>query len=342
MDFKYTTLKESPHKYQETLKLIEKSLEYTPPYKFENDFYPLISASNHQHNYLIIKDKSVIAHIGLNIRLLKKENLFLRVGLIGGIAIKQSYRKQGIFKSLFNSIIDKYKDEVGCFLLWSNESKLYEKFGFYEFGSITQTGKKNLKETDAEKFDFKKVTLSKLSIQDQNTIKDLYSNQFKKYISIQRSDHDWEAIKKITSADLYIKKYNEKIMDYFFINKGFDLSGIIHEISFSENKKLIRHFSPYKLWIPQKSQPFFPSSSSLFLGFLKISNKSLFSNFIQAICNNDILITKIQNTVVSFNFQNNQFDLKEKEFISMIFGPTTPPEFLKYSNYFFLSGLDSI
>ena len=53
-----TNLKEKPELFNQTLNLIEESLGYFAPYRFDIDFYPLMEKKNWENNFLIFDEKT--------------------------------------------------------------------------------------------------------------------------------------------------------------------------------------------------------------------------------------------------------------------------------------------
>lgn len=343
MAINQTTLAQNPELYNETIRVIEKSFNYPSDQSFKTDFYNLLEPNNHRHNHLLIDGNNVVAHIGVNLRELYKDGISCHAAFIGGVAVNPDYRGRGLFKNLFKSVLDKYKDKCAFSILWSDNTDLYEKFNFYEFGSILQTGNKDLSEQEANVIGFNKVKLSKLPSKDFEQLHFLYKKNYKSYIGPKRNQRSWDVLSHIDSTDLYIKRdHQQKIEHYFFINKGHDLSHIIHECSFYNDEVLINKFKEYKLWLPEKHRSYIDVHQSLYTGIIQITNFDHFSSFVHEIFNKDLEIKNINNQNTSFLFKGEDFEVTTEEFIKMIFGPHPTEEFVPYSNWFFIPGLDSV
>ncbi len=339
-----TTLAKSPEYYKDTIALIEKSFDYKGNNSFEEDFWPLINPHNHKRCHIVLdkEKKKVICHIGLKKREIRSGGKKYPIALLGGIVTDEEYRGKGIFKKLFHEVINKFIDQVAFFLLWTEKSDLYQKYDFFEFGTVIQTGLKNLTEGEALTHGFVKTDFSSLNEEDLLQVKRLYAHNFNKYISLNRRTRDWEILKGIKSADFYIKRNDRgEISLYFFINKGHDLSGVIHECSFFNDEEMLEKLSPYKLWLPEKHQSYIEHKLCLYVGLIKKGSNDLFKEFMTQVYSNEIFIKEIDHTV-QFEFQNESFTLPLEDFIQMTLGPKPAKEFVRYAPWFSVSGLDSI
>jgi predicted N-acetyltransferase YhbS len=137
-----TNLKSSPPLLASTLSLIEKAFQYEKGHHFDVDFAPLMDESNHENCFVKLNTEgNVIAHIGFCKRTLGGHP----IGMLGGIAVDERYRGEGYFQELMQEIISEHRGNVAFFLLWSDQEKLYKKFGFYLCGAqieLPQTGQK--------------------------------------------------------------------------------------------------------------------------------------------------------------------------------------------------------
>lgn len=342
MKINRTNLAQNPELYNETVRLIEKSFNYPPGHSFEDDFYNLLTPINHKHNHILVDGDKVVAHIGVNLKEVAKDEISCLVAFIGGVAVNEDYRGQGHFKTLFNYVIEKYSENCAFFLLWSDKSELYKKYDFYEFGAVTQLGQKEEDEDYFNSLGFKKTKLKSLKEEEIKKLHKLYKHNVSGYLAPKRTPRSWDTISNIVTTDLYIQKDNREITNYFFINKGFDLPGVIHENSFFKDEPLLEKFKEYKLWLPEKHSTYMESSASLYTGIIKIANTALFSDFIRKIFSNDLLISEVIDNNVEFSFKEEDFTLPLDEFVHFILGPHPAEEFLPYGNWFFIPGLDSI
>lgn len=342
MKINQTTLANNPELYNAAVRLIEKSFNYPPGHSFEDDFYNLLDPVNHKHNHILMDGDVVVAHIGVNIKEIIKEDASCLAAFIGGVAVNEDYRGQGHFKDLFNYVVEKYSEKCAFFLLWSEKASLYRKYDFYEFGAVTQLGDKEENEEYFNSLGFEKTKLKKLSEDEVKQLHKLYKHNFNDYLAPKRTPRIWDSMTNIKTTDLYIQREGKKISNYFFINKGFDLPGVIHESSFFKDEVLLEKFKEYKVWLPEKHQSYMEASSSLYTGIMKIANSALFSDFIRKIFSNDLLISEVIDSHVDFTFKDEEFSLPIDEFFSFVFGPQPAEEFLPYGNWFFIPGLDSI
>lgn len=271
----------------DTLKLIEKNFDYPANHAFQVDFYPLFTNCSNNINYILLSTKgAVIGHIGAIKKIFSYKNEKILVLLIGGIVIDKEFQGKGLLNNLFEKLFsDELAKDISLALLWSNKTKLYEKFGFYESGEIIQTNNQTFYQNFVH---FKKCKLKDLSTKEIYELKKIYDHHHDSYMTIERQISDWECLKHITSADFFIQKNEHGIIDkYFVINKGADLKDIIHEFACAPSKKteLINLLKTSMLWLPKDlnnykllDQDTVEKSSILFTAFFKnFSNKDMSS-----------------------------------------------------------------
>ncbi len=327
------TLKELPSKRAETIKLIEESFDYSNNNSFEIDFYPLMRDENSDNSYILLKDNEVIGHIGILNKFIKIEDEIFNIPMLGGIVIKEEYRGKGYFKPFFNEVLSNINTSPFS-LLWSDKIDLYKSFGFYPcIEQYEYTGN-----VDSDNPNFIKMKLEELSSKEITQLKSIYDNS--KEIRYQRSLNDWDVLKKISSSDIYIKKEHNNITNYFFMNKGEDLSDIIYEYG---DIKDIEEISTYGiLWTPWNLEVDDEDFKNiLYAALLKINNFESFQQFILLYTKEAIKLNKLDSEIVSFLFEGNKMILSYEEFLQGIFGPNKFQE-LNDSKKILISGLDSI
>lgn len=325
----YTNLAKSPDYYKDTIKLIEESFDYAENNKFDVDFYPLMNKSNHQNNHLLIKDDKVAAHIGVLEKTVTINNKTYPIAMYGGIAVNKDFRGQGLFKKLFGEVLS-LCNSVVLHLLWSDQLDMYEKFGFYP--AIEQI-EFNQSLEDAEGFE--PTSLNELSDKQIEQIKTIYNRQDD--IRINRSNLDWEILKHITSTNLYIKKSDDNIQNYFFMNKGEDLNGVVIEVGDFKDLYEIKNFGI--TWSPKNYLD--QEAENLYGAVVKIGKSELFSELIHNYSDNIVQNVEVHQSNIRFQFENNEFNMNPAEFLTGIFGPGKFDE-LNDRPPFYISGLDSI
>jgi predicted N-acetyltransferase YhbS len=325
---KYTNLKESPDFVQKTYKLIETAFEYTEKNSFGVDFYPLMNEENHSHCFICIEDGEVIAHIGVLNRHFNLNGKKVNISMYGGIAVHEDFRGRGIFKKLFNNIQETYKDSV-LHLLWSEKLELYEKYNFHPCVDLYEYQK----EKYSHLFDISQTKIDELTKEELEKITELYNsaNEFR----ISRNKKHWEELSKITSVDLYLIKKDGRIVNYFIMNKGQDLSGIVHEYGIIDDNYLRVFRSFGNVWTPFNNGA---SSVNMFATILKVGDTKSFIKFIKSYTN--IEISNISKDSIIFNYLECEHQFSQAEFLQGVFGPGRFKE-LKIPPLF-VSGLDSI
>jgi hypothetical protein len=190
---------------------------------------------------------------------------------------------------------------------------------------------------------FEKTKLSALSVNQLNQLQNLYTNSFATlYSTIERSPSAWQDLMNIQSTDLYIKESAGNISDYFFMNKGQDLSNIIFEYGTTGDiKELIKSISPYgNVWLGSN---LINDGEAQYQFFLAPGDTKLFAQFIKLITNEKIIIRDINpmKQEVYFYFNEELLALDTEEFLRGVLGPA-PFEELGEMKPIFISGLDSI
>lgn len=299
----YLPLKQVPQHFDEIIHIVEEELGYFPENSFANDFLPLMEPHNWENCYVLFLGNEVIGHIGLKPTLFYLNNLKLPVCFIGGICLKKQYQGKGYFKEVFPAILNHRKKDFALFALWTGEADGYKKFGFYELGKMVQAGEYDF--DNSLRFFCRK--LNELSIEEKNFIKLSYQHSFQQYLKPERNNHDWETIFRMPSVDVYFKKRNENILSYFIINKGQDLTQIIHEIGATNEREfmqLCNDLNKFKMWLPDNMGHLFPNATFLFLGVFKLANPELLIEF-----------TQVLGVLLNLKDQN----LNEKEILELFF-----------------------
>lgn len=333
-----TTLKESPALFEETLRLIEKSFHYKKPFSFKEDFAPLMDPSNHQNCFIFIDENNkVIAHIGMKDKILRVNGKEHSICLLGGIAVDEERRGEGLFRSLMEDVISERRSDCAFFLLWSDQEKLYKKFGFTLCGPQYEYTKTEGKGS------FEKTKFSALTPQDKGAVQFLFEKSFAlQSITPARTAEDWELISKISSADLYIRRDKQRINSYFFMNKGQDLTGIIYEYGYQGDiKEFIEEAKTYgTLWSPV---PLAETNTQQFQFMLAPADRRMFAAFVSDFTGGKFQLRDINliKGEVYFDFEEETLSLEIPEFLVGVFGPGSFEELGSVSPVF-ISGLDSI
>jgi GNAT superfamily N-acetyltransferase len=325
---KFTTLEKNPEYFFDTIALIEKAFNYSKNNSFLTDFYPLMNKANHKNCFLLILENQVIAHIGALEKSLLINNTTYEFIMYGGIAVADQYQGKGYFRNLFEYVLEEYKEKV-FHLLWSEKIDVYEKFSFHP-----AIGQYQFNHDLSDATEFLPFKLSDLTKEEINQMHKLYINSTE--TRCLRRNEDWNLLCNITSADLFIKKTNNEISNYIFINKGQDLQGVIHEVGhFNDHAELVKYGI---LWSPHYNETV---SEIQYAANMKIGSYQIFSQFILDYTNQIIKINKIEQEYVDFEFENKKFKLEHPDFLSGIFGPG---QFRELSNCkpIYISGLDSI
>jgi N-acetylglutamate synthase-like GNAT family acetyltransferase len=333
-----TTLKNTPSCFASAVKLIERSFQYPASQSFLIDFAPLMDESNHHNCFVLIdENEKVLAHIGVKERVLRLGDKTFTLAMLGGIAVDEKHRGQGHFQTLIQNVMAEKLGECALFLLWSDQEKLYKKHGFHLCGSQFELPKKN------GNCSYTQTKFAALSSIQKAAIKNLYERSFAKtYITLDRTEKNWDLIEKVTSADLFLKEKEGEITDYFFINKGQDLTNIIYEYgSLNDLSKTLQDArSQGNVWM---GAALIPTATEQFQFLLALGDSKQFTELVSALTNGKFVLRGI-NTIkqeVFFDFEGETLMLSIEEFSRGVFGPS-PFEELGDIQPLFISGLDSI
>ena len=316
-------LKNDPNRLTDCIKLIENSFKYSEEHSFSRDFNLLVDKSNHHNCYFVEENDQVLATVFTLPRVLafNKSNS-LPVLFIGGISVSPDCQGQGIFRSLFETVLSLNSD-FGLYLLWSDLSSLYEKFDFYEFGLIEEViGTSEVSE------------LNNLSLEDFNNLKSKYEQLNKSCILPKRTDSEWELLWNNKS----INKLCDSHRNVYFLDKGMDLQGIIHESYLHADKNL----TSFPLW---KFDPNEDSDQiSRYMGFMRIGNIELLSKFVHEISNGEISISGRldNNKLLNVFYLGDNYEMSDKDFIQGLWGPGRIEEWSSVIPSLVIFGFDSI
>lgn len=327
---KLTNLFNSPKFRQSTVELIESSFLYGKTNSFAIDFAPLMALSNAQNNHIYIEDNNVLAHIGKLNRVISFGSSEYTISMYGGIAVSKNSRGRGIYKNLFKQVLANSNESL-FHILWSEKTDLYKKDSFYPSIELFEYNK----ETSPHSFNIIQTKLSNINQNTLNELDALYKNSNE--IRFKRTASNWKELSKITSSDLYLIYKNDKLLNYFFMNKGEDLSGVIHEYAFIDIDYLHVFQNYGKVW----SSVFFEASNpiTLFAALVRIGNEKMFKEFVKKYLDLEIINIKLESIVFSYN--GNEHELEKGEFLQAILGPGRFAE-LNSKPKIFISGLDSI
>lgn len=347
-NFVLTTLSDNPEYFEEVIHLIEEEFHYSTLHHYEIDFAPLVDPLNFENCYLYIDQETnaVAAHLAVCRRILIKNNCELKIALIGGIATRKNFRGKNLFKSLMSHAIEKHNNNVGLFILWSELENFYEKFSFYRTGGLIETGKRNFSASERPS-GYEKTKFSSLSDKEFNSIVELYTSfNEQNFFTIKREDKDWSIIREMSSIDLFVKKNHAgEIEKYFCVNKGKDLTNIIHEVSCKSSTNfstLLKDLENFKLWLPETEGSKFMSSEIFYTAFLKLGSTELINNFLKEITRDELKILKSDNEQIEFSFKGKEFQATHKDFLQYLFGPKPLVEFEPYKLSLYITGTDSV
>jgi predicted acetyltransferase len=345
--FTLTTLANNPEYYEEVIALIEKEFRYSEKMSYAQDFALLMDTLNFENSYLYVDQKTnlVVAHLAVCKRIMIKANITIPVIFIGGIVTVPEFRGHNLFKKLMNHALEIHSKDNALFFLWSEITGMYEKFSFYLSGGLVETGQTSFSNNDRP-IGFQKTTFKELAEYDFETVQSIYQEFNQKYFfTVLRKEKEWAIIKEATSIDLYVKRNSTgSIEQYFCINKGRDLTNIIHEIGCLPEQYLsfIKVIQKYKTWLPESELSISNNKELFFTAYMRLGNMELLNKFIMQLSNNEMVIYQISDLNINFKYQNIDYNVSPKDFLQFIFGPKPLKEFEKYQLSPYIAGTDSI
>jgi len=323
-------LKAYPQYWNQTLALIEKAFKYQSAFNFKDDFITLMNEENANHLYILTENEKVIAHLGVKIRDINIEDKRIPIAMMGGIAVDENHRGQGLFSYLMNEVKKIHHDDVSAFILWSDLPTMYEKHHFYLCGSQYPLTKKEEKNTY--------LHLTNPTENEKKQIQNIHKNFFQKHFAyVERTELDWEQLFQSKSSQIWVNE-RENITSYFVKNKGQDLHNIIHEYATLENRteflKQISHWG--EVWM---TQDYFHEENAHFQFLLSAGKK--IDLLVNHLTEKDIVVEHVSGDECQFKFKGTDYIMSCSDFFSGVFGPARFSE-LKNNKDLFIAGWDSI
>lgn len=349
--FTLTTLSENPEYFDEVIALIEKEFHYSHSQSYAKDFALLMDPLNFENCYLFVDQESntVVSHLAVCPRIMIKNNFTMNVALIGGIATKVEFRGQDLFKQLMNHALQIHSAHSGLFILWSEITGLYEKFSFHLSGGLIQTGDGIFTSNDRP-IGFSKTTFKELSVKDFDSIQRIYKEFNQRYFfTVIREEKEWSIIKNMDSLDLYIKKNADGIIEqYFCVNKGHDLTNIIHEVGCLPDQylQMMKVLSKYRTWLPESELSLSSNKDIFFTAFMRLGNFSVLKEFLKSVSQGELELYEVTGDLISFRFgapeASTEHQSSHKDFMQYLFGPRPLKEFESLTLSPYIPGTDSI
>ena len=149
----------------------------------------------------------------------------------------------------------------------------------------------------------------------------------------------------MTSIDVFIKKNSDGILEqYFCVNKGRDLTNVIHEIGCTPDQylNLIKSVQKYRTWLPESELSLTSNNEIFFTAFIRLGNFEILQSFLKNISNDEMNLYELTEHGVCFSFNNTDYRVSQKDFLQFLFGPRPIKEFEKFLLSPYIPGTDSI
>lgn len=198
------------------------------------DEYPLVLSPQHfqEHSHIIEVDNQIVAHASLLIRTLSShhESSKFQIGLIGNVATHKNYRGRGLQKELFNNL-EKFalSRSVNLLVLWSELNVFYQKLGFSSIGQehryliLSERLKSRFSATNMQ------VSLTHRDQLDHQTLETLLKLRPATDFIVDRSTEEFHILLGIPNTNLFLLKFDKKLVGYFVISRGSDMINVVHE-----------------------------------------------------------------------------------------------------------------
>ncbi len=345
--FALTTLSDNPQYFDEVIALIEREFHYDNNMSYAKDFALLMDPLNFENCYLYIDQTTnkVVSHLAVCPRTMIKNQSAINVGLIGGIATVKEYRGRDLFKGLMNHALAEHSKDCALFILWSEITGLYEKFSFHLSGGLIETGHGVFSPNDKPP-GFLKTSFKDLSAKDFDSLKKIYHDFNEKYFfTVIREEKEWSIIREMDSIDLYIKRNPDGPLEqYFCINKGRDLSNIIHEVGCLPDHylSLMKVLQKFRTWLPESELSVSSNKDVFYTAFMRLGNFDKLKAFFKNISNDELELYAMTGDLISFKFGEMEYQVTQKDFLQYVFGPRPLKEFEKFLLSPYIPGTDSI
>lgn len=345
--FTLTTLSENPEYFEEVITLIEKEFHYNSNQTYAKDFALLMDPLNFDNCYLYVDQESnkVVSHLAVCPRTMIKNNSTINIALVGGIATDASFRGRDLFKNLMNHALNIHSQHCGLFILWSEITGLYEKFSFHLSGGLIETGHAVFSVNDRP-MGFTKTSFKDLSAKDFDSIQKIYSDFNQKYFfTVIREEKEWSIIREMDSIDLYLKKNEASAIEqYFCINKGHDLTNIIHEVGCLPDQylQMMKALQKYRTWLPESELTLSSNKDIFFTAFIRLGNFNILKEFLRSISDDQFELYEMTGDLISFRFGTIEHQSSHKDFLQYLFGPRPLKEFESLMLSPYIPGTDSI
>lgn len=209
--------------FEEILNL---SFPVVPQTSFFDDFPVWASNADYCRRLTIEHDGKCVAVGGLLNRKLWIDSKLEPVGIIGAIATRPEYRKQGLAGQIVQALTEE-SDRAGntASFLWGSDHAFYEKFGFSTFGKQCRFRASDLQVTPS-------IAKSQSLIGDElrfglsESILNLLRSR-KSGLKLEMND-SWISAHKNTKW-ISIDSKTGTLEAYVAVDRGIDLPGIIHD-----------------------------------------------------------------------------------------------------------------
>ena len=180
----------------------------------------------------------LIGHVGTKPRTLDIAPQQINCVFIGGIVIDENYQNKGVFRLVFNQILDILKMNFDYAFLWSDKVEMYKKFHFKPLSFCNLTISQSDTCDTLLKSNYRLRSFKQLTNSERHQIRKLYKDKVESsFITPLRTKKNWEEIESTSSIKLYVKYKESNISSYCLLGKGQDYQNIIHEFAGNDTEK---------------------------------------------------------------------------------------------------------
>jgi ribosomal protein S18 acetylase RimI-like enzyme len=216
--------------------------------------------------YSYAEGDNIVSNISVNIMELIINGQRKSAVQIGTVMTEPNYRRRGLATSLMNIVLKEYEDKCELVYLFPNVEALdfYLKFGFTSLQESILSKEVNI--SKANKSNMRKLDIS--SEEDLNILTKLASKRLPNSNSFgaDKADHilTWYAVNVFQNNIYYLEDKDiivifdvegKNLNLYDVISKNeVDLDEILNQISDSEIKRVIFHFTPHSEYIGEQEK----------------------------------------------------------------------------------------
>jgi hypothetical protein len=128
------------------------------------------------------------------------------------------------------------------------------------------------------------------------------------------------------------------------VNKGHDLTNIIHEVGCLPDQylQMMKNLQKYRTWLPESELALSSNKDIFFTAFMRLGNFNVLKDFLKSVSEGQLELFEITGDLISFRFGTIDLQSTHKDFLQYLFGPRPLKEFKNMVLSPYITGTDSI